>query len=101
MKVPAHAWPDVRCGDCGNNGAAGTAPSGQFTCANCGVTAAGLHRDGVPWTVWLSLIDNEDSSGRVPLDPAWNPLPISPPGAGKPRLASSQDIWPSATLSVC
>lgn len=73
MRVPA---PDALCRDCGNNSSARSLRyAGELTwfCDACGSDGIFLHRDNIPFSVWLRLADNEDRAGKVPANPGWQP----------------------------
>lgn len=71
VRHPA-AHPQFGCHECDTNLPALLLRQ-RHMCSNCGGTCGRLNRDQIPYDVWVSLADNEDSKGRTPSDPAWTP----------------------------
>lgn len=63
--------PQADCQGCGHNLPA--EGDKHYVCPNCGNRGVHLNRERIPFDVWMTLADNEDSEGRVPADPGWKP----------------------------
>lgn len=65
--------PQTRCESCGQVRSVSRTMGGHMNCFGCGASITTAFRDGIPMSVWRSLVDNEDPNGRVPKDRGWTP----------------------------